>query len=72
MTPMKSVNLDELSLIYPVMGKLKNIFLSIGTVLEAEGSKFQNSPCPQVDYHILHWHSTSHFCSLLGSEIGFK
>lgn len=26
MTPVKSVNLDELSLIYPIMGKLKSIF----------------------------------------------
>lgn len=35
------------------MGKLKNIFLTTGTMLEAEGLKSQNSSYPQVNYHLL-------------------
>lgn len=52
MTQVKSVNLDELSSVYPITGKVKNIILNINTMLEAEGSKIQNGSCQQMNNHL--------------------
>lgn len=45
-------------------GNANGYFLSIGTMLEVEGSEIQNSPCPQMNSHLLQEDKQAHRCSL--------
>lgn len=44
MTQVKSVNLDELSSVYPITGKVKNIILNISTSWKLKVQRFKMVP----------------------------